>query len=452
MALLLPSPLLLFDVSLQLSFASVIGMVALARGLGPRGQPRGWRRRLSFWLWRFGAATAAATAATAPLVAHHFGEIAPASPLGNLALVPLVELVVVPCGLLGAALDALAAPLGHWPLQVAVLATRAALGIARAFGAWAPLWLCRMPNAFETAALCGGLMLAAGAVAAAGQRRWRVGAAAALLAVASGGLIAREIARRFDDRLRVTFLDVGQGDAAVVEAPGGRTLVIDGGGTYDGSFDPGQRVVEPYLRRRGVGAIDLVALSHPHPDHLGGLPWLVQRFPIRALWTSGDDGKNPAYGRLVAAARDHSIALDAPVRTAFGAVAVEPLGPWLDGKIAAPPGMSVNDASLVLRIDFAGRSVLFPGDLEAAGEGELVGQATAGQSVHADVLKVPHHAPSLAVASLGWQNRFHFPAPEVVARYAARRIRWLRTDLAGAVTITVAPGGAIAVACERGCP
>ncbi len=324
-----------------------------------------------------------------------------------------------------------------------------------------------MPNAFETAALSAGLMLAAGAVApSAGRRRWRLGAALALLAVASGSLVARDVARRHDGRLRVTFLDVGQGDAAVVEAPGGRTFVIDGGGTYDGSFDPGQRVVEPFLRRLGVTAVDLVALSHPHPDHLGGLQRIVERFPVGALWTSGDDGRDPAYARLVATARGRGATTEAPARATFGAVTVEPLGPWLDGRIAAPPGMTVNDASLVLRIDFAGRSVLFPGDLEAAGEGELVGQATAGQSVRADILKVPHHgsrtsssdelldavAPSLAVASLGWQNRFRFPSPEVVARYAARRVRWLRTDQAGAVTVTIAPDGAVGVACERGCP
>ena len=467
LALLVSSPLLLFDVSLQLSFASVIGMVMLARALGPRGRAGHWWTRVGFWLWRFGAATASATAATAPLVAHHFGEIAPASPLGNLALVPLVELVVVPCGLLGAALGSWAQWLGHWPLRVAVLATRAALAIAAAFGAHAPVWLCRMPNTFETVALSAGLLLGAGAaVAPPGRRRLRWAAALVFLVLASGSLVVRDVVRRCDPSLRVTFLDVGQGDAAVIEVPGGRTLVIDGGGTYDGSFDPGQRVVEPFLRRRGVASIDLMALSHPHPDHMGGLQWLVQRFGVRALWTSGDDGKNPAYARLLSAAQARGTPAAPPAPTWFGPLFAEPLGPWLDGRIAAPPGMSVNDASLVLRLDFAGRALLFPGDLEADGESELVGRATAGQTVRADVLKVPHHGsrtssgdefldavqPSLAVASLGWKNRFRFPSAEVAARYAARHVRWLRTDLAGAVTVTIDRRGAIAVGCERGCP
>jgi competence protein ComEC len=110
--------------------------------------------------------------------------------------------------------------------------------------------------------------------------------------------------------------------------------------------------------------------------------------------------------------------------------------------------------------------VLFPGDLEADGEGELVGRCTLGAAIGADVLKVPHHgsktsstpelvaavAPSLAVISLGWQNRFHFPDAGVVARYAARGTRVLRTDRDGAITVTIAPAGAIDVACNRGCP
>jgi competence protein ComEC len=110
--------------------------------------------------------------------------------------------------------------------------------------------------------------------------------------------------------------------------------------------------------------------------------------------------------------------------------------------------------------------VLFPGDLEADGEGELVGRRALGAAIAADVLKVPHHgsktsstpelvaavAPSLAVISLGWQNRFHFPDAGVVARYAEGGTRVLRTDRDGAIAVTIAPTGALDVACNRGCP
>jgi competence protein ComEC len=470
--LLWRQPLELADVSLQLSVASVAGIALHARRLGPTVEPSsGLARRLLGGLWRLGAATAAATLATAPLVAHHFGEIAPLSPLGNLLLVPLVELAVVPLGLAGAIAGAIWRPLGVAPLAAAGLAARAALAIASGFRAWAPIIACRTPTWFETAALTAGLGLALVAVTRSGWAR-RIGAALALLAIATaaGSLIGRDLRRRHARALTVTFLDVGQGDAAVIEAPGGAVMLIDGGGTRDGQFDPGARIVEPFLRARGIGRLDLVALSHPHPDHLNGLFRIVDRFDIGAFWSSGDDGRNPEYRRLRARLTARGIPAPGVVERALGAARVAPLGPFVaDGEgewIGAPEGLTVNDASLVLRATFAGRALVFPGDLEADGEGELTGRRDRGQPVAADVLKVPHHGsrtsstpeliaavlPRLAVASLGWRNQFHFPAPEVLARYAAAGARVLRTDRDGAVTVTITPEGAISVACVRGCP
>jgi competence protein ComEC len=472
LALLVREPLRVFDVSLQLSAASVAGIALLARRIGPPPAPSASRvARALRWLWRFGAATGAATAATAPLVAHHFGEIAPAAALGNLALVPLVEMVVVPCGLLGAAASALWAPLGRAPLEVAALAARLALVVAEAFRRHAPLWTCRTPNLLETAALMAAGAAALWAVGARGRAR-RVALAVALAGAAAGvvSLTARDLARRHARDLRVTFLDVGQGDAAVVEAPRGGVMLVDGGGAFDAGFDPGERIVEPFLRARGITRLDVVALSHPHPDHLNGLVRVLERFDVGALWTSGDDGNNPEYGRLLQIARRRGVPAPVPAAGELGAARVEPLGPFVaeaggGERIGPAEGLSVNDASLVLRVAFAGRAVLFTGDLEADGEGELAGRRAVGQAVAADVLKVPHHgsrtsstpelvgavAPALAVISLGWRNRFHFPAPEVVARYRARGTRVLRTDRDGAVTVLVRGGGALDVWCERGC-
>ena len=474
LVLLAGSPLELADPSLQLSLASVVGIALGARGIGPgaMGVAASRLRRALAWLWRFVAATLAATAATAPLVAHHFGEVAPLSPLGNLALVPIVELAVVPVGLAGAVAGALWAPLGKLPLAAAGLAAKAALTIAGGFRAHAPLWLCRTPNLLETAALtaAGCLALIAAGRVRPGRRILGCAAAAAAL-LACGSLAIRDVARRHARDLRVTFLDIGQGDAAVVEAPGPAVMLIDGGGVRDGSFDTGARIVEPFLRARGIGRVDVVALSHPHPDHLNGLFRVLQRFAVGAFWSSGDDGHNPEYGRFVALARGRGVPMPDLVDTRLGAATVVPLGPFEsapDGseRIHAPEGLSVNDASLVLRVAFGGRGVLFAGDLEADGEGELAGRRDAGQLVATDVLKVPHHgsrtsstpelidavAPALAVISLGWRNQFHFPAPEVVARYTARGTRVLRTDRDGAISVVISPEGRLTVQCERGCP
>jgi competence protein ComEC len=473
LVLLIGGPLRLFDLSLQLSLASVIGIACLASHLGPgEAPPGGLGRGVLRWLWRFGAATMAATAFTAPLVAHDFGEIAPAAPLGNLMLVPLVELGVVPLGLFGSAAAALWPPLGHLGLAAAGVAARVALAVAEGFRVHAPLLTCRMPNPLEIAALtaAGALVLwALGARGVARRRALLVGLCAA--AIGAGSLAARDWSRRHATELRITFLDVGQGDSAVIEAPGGAVAVIDGGGSFDDGFDPGERIVEPFLRTRGIARVDLVALSHPHPDHLNGLRRIVQRFPVGALWTSGDDGRNPEYAHLLQLAQGQGVPTPVPVPAALGPARIEPLGPFVadaagGDAIGPPPGLTVNDASLVLRVGFAGRAVLFPGDLEADGEGELVGRTAVGQVVAADILKVPHHGsrtsssdelidavrPALAVISLGWRNRFHFPAAEVLGRYAARSARVLRTDRDGAVTVTIGPDGAVHTACERTCP
>ncbi len=466
--LLLAQPLQLFDVSFQLSVASVAGIALCARGLAPGKSSRRARpaARAFHWLRRFGAATFAATAATGPLVAHWFGEIAPLAPLGNLALVPLIELAVVPLGLAGAAAGALWRPIGHWPLWLAGCAARAALAIAAGFRVHAPIWLCRFPDALETAAATGGGLFALLALGRPGRRRWRAVAALILVATCATSLTVRDLLRRHRRALVITFLDVGQGDAAVVEAPAGSVMVIDGGGSRDGSFDTGARIVEPFLRARGIDRIEVVALSHPHPDHLNGLFRILQRFPVGAFWSSGDDGHNPEYRRLLATAVARQVPTAPPRGRALGAAWIEPLAPFVGDVIAPPPGLSVNDASLVVRVAFAGRAALFPGDLEADGEGELAGGSAVGRRAAADLLKVPHHGsrtsssdelldavrPRLAVMSLGWRNQFHFPAPEVVARYAARGIQALRTDRDGAITVSIEPDGVIQVGCARGCP
>ena len=466
--LLLGQPLQLFDVSFQLSVASVAGIALCARGLAPArpGGASGVRQRALDWLRRFGAATLAATAATGPLVAHWFGEIAPLAPLGNLALVPLVELAVVPIGLAGAAAAAIWAPLGRWPLLAAGAAARVALAIASGFRVHAPVWVCRSPNGMETTVLTGAGLLALLAAGLPVRRRWLARAALGLALAAAISLVARDHVRRHRRALVITFLDVGQGDAAVVEAPGGAAMLIDGGGSRDGAFDTGARIVEPFLRARGIGRLDVVALSHPHPDHLNGLFRILQRFQVAALWSSGDDGHNPEYRRLLALAAARAIPAPRPGGRPLGEAWLEPLAPFLDNAIGPPPGLSVNDASLVLRISWGRLAALFPGDVEADGEGELAGRPALGQTVAADLLKVPHHGsrtsssdelldavrPRLAVMSLGWRNQFHFPAPEVVARYAARGIPTLRTDRDGAITIALGPDGRLEVACARGCP
>jgi competence protein ComEC len=242
-------------------------------------------------------------------------------------------------------------------------------------------------------------------------------------------------------------------------------MLVDGGGRYDDSFDTGARVVEPVLRARGIARVDLVVLSHPHPDHLNGLLRVLARFEVGRLWTSGDDGHNPKYGELLALAHQHGVATPVPARFDSKGMQVEPLGPWVGDVVGPPPGLDANNASLVVRATYAGHSVLFTGDIGVDGEAELVARGETGLAIASDIVKVPHHGsrtssgdeflaavqPSMAVVSVGKHNTFHLPSSATLARYAARGARVRRTDLEGAVTVAVDAQGHLSVTCVRGC-
>lgn len=468
MILLVKSPAALLDVSFQLSFASVIGLGLLARwllGRGAAARATGLRR-LSSWLLRSLSASIAACLVTMPIVAHHFGEITPAAPLGNLLLVPVVEMIVLPCGLVGALLALLHPWLGALPLLAAGIAAKLALGLAEGFRRFAPVLFVRFPNTHETLLLVGaaGCLLWAALVGARGRGRWLVLAGLAC-ALGMGSLVAREAIRRTRTELVATFLDVGQGNATLIQGPHGFTALVDGGGRYDNSYDTGARIVEPVLRAAGITSLDLVVLSHAHPDHLNGLLRILERFPVGELWTNGESGGNPTYAKLLAIARLHKIPTPTPGIVARAGLLVEAIGPRLGEGIGVPPGLSINDASLVVRFSYAGRTVLLPGDIGEEGEAELLEGGATGRKLAADVLAMPHHgsrhastpqfldavSPALAVASIGRYNRFGLPSPVALQRYARRGIQVLRTDQAGAVTLAVDDQGRLRATCVRAC-
>jgi competence protein ComEC len=308
------------------------------------------------------------------------------------------------------------------------------------------------PNLVEIAAWYAGLWV----LATRGWRGWRLAGSCALVLVVAAGW--REFARVTSHSLTATFLDVGQGDACVVELPHGRVMVVDGGGSFDPGFDPGRRIIAPWLWRRGVRRIDLIVLSHPHPDHANGLATLVEQFPVGEVWTNGEESAQPGTLALLAAARRRGVALGTPRPLDLGGARIEPLAPFDErGLLASDPARTENDNSLVVGVRWRDRQILFAGDLEAEGEAALV--ARAGATLAADVVKVPHHGsrtssteplvrathPSLAVVSVGERNRWHFPNPGVVARWQAAGARVMRTDRDGGVTVRVDDRGRVAV-------
>ena len=441
--LLCLSPLELFDPSLQLSFAAVFATSQLGPQLA--AVPRRWFRPLLLLL----RSSVAALWATIPIVLWHFSELQPAGLLSNLVLVPLGELLVLPLGFGGATLSLFWARLGDAVLFLAAHATLLLLWLVHQMAKVAPVFHLAQPTWLQLSFWMAGML-----VVAAGIRHRRAWAAASL-----GLLIALQlveaVARAHGSDLRATFLDVGQGDAAVIELPSGHVMVIDGGGSFDEGFDPGERVVAPFLWRRGIARIDLVVLSHPHPDHANGLPFLVNHFSVGEIWSNGQPSAQPGTVALLQAAKRHHIATPTPHPIELAGAQVEPLGPLNPlGEIGYHPERSENDNSLILQVAYQGRALLLVGDAEREAEADLCGR------VHPiDVLKVGHHGsrtsssaeflsraqPKLAVISVGVHNRWGFPHGEVLERYRAIGSRVLRTDLKGGITIVVNRRGELAV-------
>jgi competence protein ComEC len=246
-------------------------------------------------------------------------------------------------------------------------------------------------------------------------------------------------------KLEVTAIDVGQGDSLLVISPEGRTMLIDGGGSIGpvrSEFDFGEDVVAPYLWARGLDHLDVVALTHAHGDHIGGLPRIIEDFHPSELWV-GINPQTDALRQLYEIADENHVAVRRHVagdELDWSGTRIRVLSPPPDWQ---PKPQPRNDDSLALLIGYGDTRALLAGDLEKKME-----RFVASESPQADLLKVAHHGsatsttpellaavhPRFAVISAGYQNSFGHPRKAVLDRLQAAEVRIYRTDLQGAVT------------------
>lgn len=437
-------PLVAFDLSFLLSFAATAGLLLLAR---PFAQPcERLRSRVSRALGVGIATTLAAMLPCAPLLALLGADLTLAGVFANVLASPVGEAVALPLCLA----HALVSPWPSLESGAGLVASGALLVVRRiAHESAAQSWLAipmPEPNGYHLAlAVTLGVGVTLARQAPLWQRLWVVAAGLGLCVVE----LAARHAGSPRGELRLTSLAVGQGDAALIDFPDGGSMLVDAGGSPAGGADPGARVVVPLLRARRREGVDVVVLSHPHPDHFGGLLAVLRAVRVGELWDTGQgisEGAGPVYRELLAEARARGVRVRTPAELCgtdrkFGDAWVRVLGPCP----AYLPSRGANDNSWVLRVDLGKHRLLLTGDAEAAAEADLV--ARQRPALRADVLKVGHHgsrtssgaafvsavSPQFAVVSCGARNRFGHPSPEVVDRLSLAGARVLRTDRDGGV-------------------
>ncbi|SFT50505.1 competence protein ComEC [Selenomonas sp. GACV-9] len=439
--MLIISPLLLFHISFELSFLATAGLLFLAPGI------RQWLRGkgLPDFLAGSLAITVAAQAATLPILAWYFNQLSLSSLLANLFVVPIIEWMIVAAlaaGLLALCLPLLGKIVFAGDSLLLGLVTELTRVIARlpASQIWIPSF-----NSMWCLCYYSGLgVLLLPEKQRGGLREWLLGQKRLL--VVSGLVIACLLGGwRLSQRaeLAVHFIDVGQGDACLVVTPAGHAFLFDTGGTRDGAFDVGARVVVPYLHHYGVRRLDAVFLTHAHEDHAGGCGSVLQKMPVGMVYTA-DEGvyayarsmrlgdNDPLLHKFLSAKQGQSLSVDGMT------IEVLYAPPVAKGQTAG------NEASNVYRITYGRGSFLITGDLTKEKEADML---ASGISPASTVLKAAHHGsntsnsepflqavhPRWAVCCVGADNSFGHPKAEVLERFAAAGVTTLRTDEDGAV-------------------
>lgn len=469
------------DIGFELSFASVLsivlGMRRFSAFISRRRTERGFAgispsHGEIAWEWALGylAVSFWAMLGVAPLTAFYFNQLSIVGLAANAVVVPIMGFGGTVLGLAAAAMSFVWYAPAALMMRVAGKFIAAGNLLTHWFADWPMGWV----RVFTPTPLEIGLAYAALLVwllwpiaptrdadpdeesqptASRLAMRHAIAAAVALAILVDAGFWARE--RYFNPSLRVTFLAAGEGDAAVVRFPGSRVMLVDGASAWR-DFDLGERLVARYLWSEKIMHVDVLALSHPDQDHFGGFDFIARNFSPGEFWTVGAASRDESYERLLAIL----VELGIPIKVVHSSAIQESGATVYLMSGAAKPGVSRNNGSMVMKVEFAGASVLFTGDLEAEGEKELLRR---GGTVKSTVLKVPHHGsrsssspqfvaavdPSIAVFSLGYHNRFHFPAPGVIDRYRTAGAKIFRTDLDGAICVTVDQSRFSAAPCEK---
>ena len=453
-------PTALFSISFQLSFMAVIGILWLTPAFlnifhypdtAPNERVPMHRRLLTYFIG-LACVSAAAILFLLPITCYYFHRISLISLPANLTTVPILGMWIIPLGLLSAITLPFSTGAADFFLQVGAWGLNSMMEIIE-FWARLPgssIWMVT-PNLYEILIFYGLIFF----VFFFRRGRWaKIGlAVAVILTLSDIGYWVCKV--RFNRDLEVTFLDVGKGNAALVSFPGGKKMLIDGGGFSRGNFDVGKMVVAPFLWHSKIGRIDYLVLSHPQSDHMNGLRFIATAFHPKEFWYTGDQVETATFKELISIIERGKIKTMLPadlkgvIRINGADIRVLHPDPDMPPFLPKDDKTWLNNRSLVLKITYRGTAFLFPGDLEEAGEAALI--SNAGEMVKSDILLSPHHGsktsssktflemvrPGICIVSSGEGRSRNLPHQTVLQRLRRIRCKVIRISRSGAVTITI---------------
>ncbi|MBI5474463.1 MAG: DNA internalization-related competence protein ComEC/Rec2 [Ignavibacteriae bacterium] len=440
----------LYDVGFQLSFAAVFSIIYLYpitnSWISKLHGDALWRRA-AIALLRVCAVSLVATLGTLPLTAVYFGRVSVVGILTNIFVIPLVGASVM----LGF-VTSLVGWISVWVAEVFSAVNRLLLKLILFIATWSGTRSWAYVDTLRFSPMLSVPFYAGLIVLFHLKNRIVLKKALLFLAISLNvvAFLPGSTPERTNGSLRVSFIDVGQGDASLIEFPNGQTMLIDAG-MRNADYDAGERNVVPFLKRKGIAKLDYVVASHPDGDHIGGMPAVFRACEVKSVIDNGIATNDSLYRDYVEALQEEkccqrvgradSLVLD------IGGARVYVLHPPEKVHHTNTPqlALSNNNESVVLKLCFGSTSFLLVGDTERQAEEEMLTRY--GRFLQSTVLKVGHHGsktssseeflgvvrPSYAVVSVGLHNKFGHPSDDVIARLAAVGSTVLRTDEDGAI-------------------
>jgi competence protein ComEC len=478
MMILIVHPPSVFSISFQFSFAAVLAIIyGLSRlpSLWPSGQNRTRKQKwlkAAIKLYYFFMTSFFAVIGTLPLVMHYFNQVSLVGLPANLIFIPLIGFVVVPLGIMAVFLYPLTVSGALVCLKAGSAVLEYVIKIIHLISGWTYAAIKTVtPNYLEIFcfyilfwALLNLKSLQIGTPLAlnkdrSSQSKNSIQKPVVMVALLMVLMFSADVGywlyqRCWRDDLRVTIIDVGHGNASLLELPYGYNILIDGGGFSDNRvFDVGASIVAPFLWQKKIRTIDSIVLSHPNSDHLNGLIYIAENFHVKNVWSNHETANTFGYQMFMETIKKNNIQMPAYNKITgvhdINGVQIDVVYPPIDfvEKKEMETWRNMNNNSLVLKVSFGGVSFLFPGDIKARAEYELASMV--GNKLKSTILLAPHHGsktsstepflekvnPEVVVISSRWKSRFGFPHPFVLKRYKAKGCRVLETAHNGAVSM-----------------